>query len=266
MPRIARSNLDTPFLHVMIQGINKEYIFEQEKYIEKYLDIISKNKDDESFTFIAYCIMNNHAHFLTHIQNMDNFQKFMHKCNLLYVKFYNKEKSRIGVLFRNRYQSEPIYNIKYLINCINYIHENPVKAGMVSKCEDYKYSSYNDYINNCGVTKTKIMNEIFGSDCSFLELFNNTFNRRFIDIGEEKSKFVNDYIQEGIREYKKINNICISEVLSDREVFRKVILFLNKNCNFENTEIRKFFEISKGAMDGLVRRNNIMLRNEHKNC
>ena len=39
MPRQARKDLDTPFIHVMIQGVNKEYIFYKKEYIEKYLEI-----------------------------------------------------------------------------------------------------------------------------------------------------------------------------------------------------------------------------------
>ena len=39
MPRIARKDLETPFLHVMVQGVNKEYIFYKDEYIEKYLEI-----------------------------------------------------------------------------------------------------------------------------------------------------------------------------------------------------------------------------------
>ena len=42
MPRIARKDLKTPFLHVMVQGINKEYIFNEEKYIKMYLNILQK--------------------------------------------------------------------------------------------------------------------------------------------------------------------------------------------------------------------------------
>ena len=80
--------------------------------------------------------MNNHAHFLIYTQDLEDFSKFMHRVNLIYAQKYNKEKNRCGVLFRNRYESEPIYNEKYLINCIKYIHDNPVKAGIVKKNEE----------------------------------------------------------------------------------------------------------------------------------
>ena len=44
MPRQARKDLGTSFIHVMVQGVNKEYIFYKEEYIEKYMEIIKKHK------------------------------------------------------------------------------------------------------------------------------------------------------------------------------------------------------------------------------
>lgn len=40
MPRIARSSLGTSFFHIIVQGINKEYIFDKEEYINKYLELM----------------------------------------------------------------------------------------------------------------------------------------------------------------------------------------------------------------------------------
>ena len=118
MPRKARKDLNTPFLHTMIQGVNKEYIFYKKEYIKMYLDIINTNIGYFNFEILAYCIMNNHAHFLIYVDDMNEFAKFMHKVNLQYAQLYNKKENRCGVLFRNRYRTEPIYDRKYLINCI----------------------------------------------------------------------------------------------------------------------------------------------------
>ncbi|MBR1802540.1 MAG: transposase [Clostridia bacterium] len=254
MPRLARKDLNTPFLHVMVQGVNKEYIFEDKKYIKKYLQIIKKNKAEYNFTIMAYCIMNNHAHFLVYAEDIKSFGKFMQKCNLLYAQMYNKEKNRVGVLFRNRYQVEPIYNMKYLVNCIKYIHNNPVKAKMVLKCEDYQYSSYGDYMKNDGVTQSKIMKELFGSKCDYSELFKEAFERRFIDIDNNNIETTKEYIIEGIKEYQRQYKVSISEILSNRPIFKEMIFFLNEECGFRFVEIKNFFEIPKGTMDFLQRR------------
>ena len=182
MPRIARKDLQSSFLHVMIQVINKEYIFNNENYIRMFLNIFNKYKNKYNFTLIAYCIMNNHAHFLMHSEDINEIGKFMHKVNLIYTMKYNELENRTGVLFRNRYKVEPIYDKKHLLNCIKYIHNNPVDAGMVKKCEDYQFSSYKDYVDNIGITKNKIIDEIFGKDCNYLFLFDSVCDRMFMDI------------------------------------------------------------------------------------
>ena len=85
----------------MIQGINREYIFNSNEQIKFYLRIINKSICDYKLTIMAYCIMNNHAHFFIYVEDITKLGKFMHKCNLQYTQIYNREKNSIGVLFRN---------------------------------------------------------------------------------------------------------------------------------------------------------------------
>ena len=49
---------------------------------------------------------------------------------------------------KDRYKSEPIGDMEHLLNCIKYIHENPVKANIVKECNQYIYSSYNEFLND----------------------------------------------------------------------------------------------------------------------
>lgn len=184
MSRIARENIKTPFLHVMVQGVNKEYILNKESYIKMYLSIFNKYKQDYEITLIAYCIMNNHAHFLVYTEDIKGLGRFMQKVNLVYASKYNELESRVGVLFRNRYKTEPIEDRKYLLNCIKYIHNNPVKAGIVNRCEDYRYSSYNDYVKNIGIANSDILKSIFGQNCNYILLFERTYDRIFMDLDE----------------------------------------------------------------------------------
>ncbi len=239
----------------MIQGVNKEYIFNKNEYIENYLNIIKENKVNYNFTIMAYCIMNNHAHFLVYTENVDDLGKFMHKVNLLYAQMYNKKENRCGVLFRNRYKTEPIYERKHLLNCIKYIHNNPVKAKIVSRCDEYKYSSYTDYINNKGVAKSKILEEIFGSNCNFAELFKETVNMRFMDIDTESREEINEYIISGLRKFEKDYEKTTFEILSSRDLLKKLIYYLNSELRLKYVEIRDFFEIPRGTMDDLKQNN-----------
>ena len=77
-----------------------------------------------------------------------------------YAKYYNKTQNRVGFVFRNRFDSKTIYNQEYLLQCIKYIHMNPVKSKVVKAEEEYEYSSYRNYLDN-----TKIYSKILLLDC-----------------------------------------------------------------------------------------------------
>ena len=235
----------------MVQGINKEYIFNKKMYIEKYLEIFRKNKLEHNFTLIAYCIMSNHAHFLVHTEDVIDFGKFMKDINQNFAKIYNKKENRCGVVFRNRYKTEPICDIKYLINCIKYIHNNPVEAKIVSKCEDYPYSSFKEYICNGEITKSEIMIKIFGENRDYAKMFNQTFDRKFMDVEESNGDNQKKYILEGIREFQKEKSLDLIKIFSNRIFFKEMIVFLYEECGIKYVEMRNFFEISRGTMDYL---------------
>ena len=161
MPRRSRESLNTSFFHVIVQGVNKEFIFSKETYKEKYLKLLKAAKSKFVIDIIAYTIMSNHVHLLIHADNINELSGFMKKVNEDFARYYNYKENRVGYVFRDRFLSEPITNRKYLLYCISYIHNNPVKANLVKECKDYKYSSYNDYINKTRFTNSRIIKMVF---------------------------------------------------------------------------------------------------------
>ena len=77
MPRIARKDSKSSFYHVMVQGINKEYIFDTDFNIKKYIELIVSKIYRSNIEILAYCIMNNHAHFLIYCEKIEELSKFM---------------------------------------------------------------------------------------------------------------------------------------------------------------------------------------------
>ena len=93
---------------------------------------------------------------------------------------------RKGYVFRDRYVSEPIDSKKYLINCIKYIHMNPVKAKIVKYCREYKFSSYNFY-NKKFLNNELIENEIF-SKSDYKDIIENIYTNYVFEDMEEIQK------------------------------------------------------------------------------
>lgn len=247
MSRIARNNFNTSFFHVMVQGVNKEYIFNKHQYIKKYLQLIKKYEENYSINVLAYCIMNNHAHLLIYTEDITQMAKFMHKVNGIYAQHYNKNENRVGVVFRNRYVSQPIYDERYLIQCIKYIHMNPVKAGIVEKCEEYIYSTCKEYFQNTGAAKSKILRDVFG-DVNYLELFNSINEEMVFEDTDVKKE---DLIEEAIIKFEKKNRKNLGYILSNRECFIELIDFLRLNYRITYEDIRKKFGLTKSKINTL---------------
>lgn len=94
MPRISRKVLDGKICHNIVQGINREYIFEKEEDKKKYFNLMKKYYLKYEIDIIAYCIMNNHAHLILYSDNIKNISNFMKQINALYAFYYNKKYNR----------------------------------------------------------------------------------------------------------------------------------------------------------------------------
>ena len=115
----------------------------------------------------------------------------MHCLNTRYGLYYNKKYKRIGYVFRDRYKAEGIYSEEQLHNCIKYIYDNPVKAGVCNKAEEYEFSNY------------KKIN------------FTNTREYSFIDIEEDKRVVCNKLVKE----FLKIKELKLKDTIKQENVY-----------------------------------------------
>ena len=249
MPRTARKNIISSFIHVMVQGVNKDYIFDDKKHLKYYLKSVKSESKFKEFDLIAYCMMNNHAHLLFYVRDINAFSKFMKSVNQNFATYYNKSIDRVGTVFRNRYQLEEIQDYQHLINCIKYIHNNPVKAGMVHDCIDYQYSSYHDYLYKQGCAKYEILKEVFGKDANYLEKIENAYDKRFIDVDSNNS--LDEYFEDGIRSFKNEFKYSLLDIFSKRSVLIKLIIYLKKDFNLKYQETLKYFDLPRGVINDM---------------
>ena len=146
MPRKPRLLSDTGIYHVMVRGINKRAIFKTSGEKEKYLDTIGRMNEEGEFSLYGYCIMDNHAHLLIK-EEADSIDLSMKRIGVSYAYYYNNKYDRVGPLFQGRFRSERIETEDYLLSCLRYIHNNPVKAKLAPNPAAYRWSSYNSYIS-----------------------------------------------------------------------------------------------------------------------
>lgn len=248
MPRRARKDLETTFFHIMVQGIEKKYIFEKGIYKKQYLELMFNQSEEFKINIIAYCIMDNHAHILINVDRILDMSKYMHKVNGLFAQYYNfMENNRVGFVFRNRFTSEPLYNQKYLLNCIKYIHNNPVNAHMVERPEKYEYSSYNLYKNKAGIARSKLINETINIEDVIIEE-NEAYT--FFDIDVNKDEI----IKRTIKKYEIDFNIELKEIVENKYILEKMIRELKDNYKIKYKDIANEIGISLSTITRLVNR------------
>ena len=90
--------------------------------------------------------MSNHYHLLVQTTEWD-LSRCMGQINGVYTQRYNRRNRHDGQLFRGRYKSILIDNDNYLTVLVRYIHHNPLRAEMVSRLEDYTWSSHEGYLS-----------------------------------------------------------------------------------------------------------------------
>ena len=249
MPRRARNDMYSNFFHVMIQGLNKEYIFQYEREIKIYLKYVKEKLKDRKLQMIAYCIMNNHAHFLIHTDNVMEISKLMSQVNTKYAIFYNASHNRCGFVFRNRYKSEEILTRSHLISCINYIHNNPVKANMCVDRSQYKYSSYNEYKNKGYLLNIDDVKNILQKYNIIIDdIFNEKYDAyKFIECIESKSKEEKKSDMEKIiKQFLKKKSIeNIDEIRKNQQYLKELIILLYIEDTFTQKEIAEILEINR---------------------
>lgn len=256
MPRKSRELLDGKICHIIVQGINKEYIFNQEVDKKKYFNLLKKYYRDYEIDIICYCIMDNHAHLIIYSDNIKNLSFFMKRINSIYAMHYNKKYNRVGYVFRDRFKSILIMTREQLYVCIKYIHMNPVKAKIVEKESEYKYSSYNDYLNKTGFLNQRILEFLFHKSQNYIEKF------KSIPYKDICNKKIN--IEEILNEFLKQKNISLNQIKKETKFLSEFLYYLNsKNYQYSKQELANILRIGRATLYRKIKK--VKTRNETKN-
>ena len=134
------------FYHLYNRSNNKELLFPLR---ENYLFFLQKFKSYLRLqcAVFAYCLMPTHFHFLVRLESDDQLLISKNIAVLLrsYTRAINKQRARHGNLFQQNTKAKHIDDESYLLTLMNYIHQNPVRAGLTKRSADWEYSSYRDY-------------------------------------------------------------------------------------------------------------------------
>lgn len=147
MARVHRMKSSSGIYHVMHRGVDKQDIFSSAKDYEIFLEKMLFAKYSSNCKVYGYCLMTNHVHLLIKEED-ESIGETIKRIAISYSAYYNKTHKRTGHLFENRFKSEPVENDIYFMTVLRYIHQNPLKAKMVTDINNYQWSSWHNYAHD----------------------------------------------------------------------------------------------------------------------
>lgn len=142
-PRLPRVLVANHPHHIVQRGHSRQAVFEVESDRQEYLDDLHEKKTELGILVHAYCLMSNHIHLLlTPGEDVGAVSRLMKEVARRATRRWNVRKQRSGSLWESRFKSSVVQSERYLLACCRYIELNPVRAGMVCRPEDYRWSSY----------------------------------------------------------------------------------------------------------------------------
>ncbi|OGQ04260.1 MAG: transposase [Deltaproteobacteria bacterium RIFCSPLOWO2_01_FULL_45_74] len=140
MGRLARIVIDGCPHHVIQRGNRRQNVFFNDDDKEEYLRLIAKHTKIENLEIWAYCLMDNHVHLIVVPNGQESLARGVGETHRRYTRYVNFREGWRGYLWQGRFQSYPM-DERHLFMAIRYIERNPVRAGIVRRAEDYRWSS-----------------------------------------------------------------------------------------------------------------------------
>jgi putative transposase len=148
MPRMGRIVLANYPHHIVQRGHNRQVVFAEPGDFERYLADLRELKDAFGIKVYAFCLMTNHVHLLLAPgESTSGLGQLMKALAARMTRYRNKLEGRSGTLWESRYKSSIVQSDTYLLACSRYIELNPVRARMVERAEDYRWSSFGLRVN-----------------------------------------------------------------------------------------------------------------------
>ena len=224
-------------------------IFEDEEDASKFIGTLKKYQKESEYEIYAYCLMGNHVHILIK-EGKEDLGNVMRRIGASYVYWYNVKYDRVGHLFQDRFKSEAVEDNRYLLSVLRYIHQNPLKAGIVSDIREYKWSSYIEYLYTEGIVNSDFILSLFDEDTNkavemFKEFHENIINDEFLDV--EKKKTIKD--TEAIEIIKRtcgVNHGSDIQKLGKEQ--RNICLRILRNNGLSTRQISRLTGVSRNIV------------------
>ena len=189
--------------------------------------------------------MSNHVHLIIKEANMGDISLIMQRMLTRYAGWYNRKYERSGILIANRFKSEPVETDEYLLTLSRYIHQNPVKAGISTSIDNYKWSSFKEYLGQSEFVNKIFLETIIDRE-SFIK-YNYESESEVCEIASVSAKKDDLFIRNRIKEILGgEDSFKLGEF--PKEERNRFIVLLKNNERFSIRQIERATGISRGVI------------------
>lgn len=142
--RRARLHVPGAVHHLIWRCLNHEWLINSQQQRERYLHWLGRALVDSDWKCIAYAVMSNHIH-LAAVAGEDPLARWSRRVNTPFAMWMNDQTGRLGPFFADRPRDYALREIG-AASTIGYIHNNPVRAGLVARARDSEWTSHRAYV------------------------------------------------------------------------------------------------------------------------
>jgi len=143
MPRINRIDIGDIVYHVINRANARARIFNTDEDYNFFEEVLEEAQEKFGMRILSYCVMPNHWHLVLYPKQNGDLQNFMRWLSMTHTQRWHSNHKTIGSghLYQGRYKSFPVETSEYLIQLFRYVERNSLRAKLVKKAEDWKWSS-----------------------------------------------------------------------------------------------------------------------------
>jgi putative transposase len=150
MPSRSRNLPAGCVVHVVNRGNDKRALFERAEEFEEFLGLVAWAKTVCPVRIVAYCIMSNHWHFVFWVEIEWDVSAFLHRLTTTHAKRWRRRTGTEGNghVYQDRFKGSSIFSERYYYNCLRYVEQNPLQAGLVRSAKEWRWSSLGERLGN----------------------------------------------------------------------------------------------------------------------
>ncbi len=149
MSRAARIVVPGAAHHVTQRGARRQQTFFTDTDYARYVDLIAEGRLKANVSVVAWCLMPNHVHLILVPQTTDGLVRALSSAHQRYTWVINRRNGWTGYLWQRRFHSTPMDDA-HLILAIRYVELNPVRARLVERPEEWRWSSVRGRVSGTG--------------------------------------------------------------------------------------------------------------------